>query len=221
METIPPIETFPALDALPDCRHGFVGRIPGVDVDTDRADALARLDASHRRARQSLIPGRTTFITAEQVHGNALAILTTDDPLPAAAFPGVDGLITNRPDVMLGIYVADCCAVYLVDPARRVIGLVHAGKKGTALGIVPAALAAMTKRFGTPPGEVTAQLGPCIRPPWYEVDFAAQIIAQCRDAGVTRIADSGANTAADPLRYYSYRREQGRTGRMLALLALA
>ena len=120
----------------------------------------------------------------------------------------------------LGIYVADCSAVYLVDPVRRVIGLVHSGKKGTELGIVPAALAAMTARFGTRPGDVTAQLGPCIRPPWYEVDFAAQITAQCRDAGVTRIADDGANTAADPERYYSYRREKGRTGRMLALLAL-
>ena len=221
MEPAPPIETFPALNALPGCRHGFVGRIPGVDVNTDRAAALARLDTFHRRARQTLTPENTTFITAEQVHGNALAVLTPDDPLPDGAFPGVDGLITNRPDVTLGIYVADCCAVYLVDPARRVIGLVHSGKKGTELGIVPAALAAMTARFGTRPGEVTAQLGPCIRPPWYEIDFAAQIIAQCRDAGVTHIADSGANTAADPERYYSYRREKGHTGRMLALLALA
>ncbi len=215
----PPVKTFPALSALP-CRHGFVGRIPGVDVNTDRAAALARLDEFHRRARHELTPDITAFITAEQVHGNALAVLTPDDPLPTAAFPGVDGLITNRPDVTLGIYVADCCAVYLVDPVRRVIGLVHSGKKGTELGIVPAALAAMTARFGTRPGEVTAQLGPCIRPPWYEIDFAAQIAAQCRDAGVTRVADDGANTAADPEQYYSYRREKGRTGRMLALLAL-
>ena len=220
MESAPLVETFPALRALTGCRHGFIGRIAGVDVDTDRAAALARLDSFHRRARHALTPDNAAFVTAEQVHGNALAVLTPDDPLPAAAVPGVDGLITNRPDVTMGIYVADCCAVYFVDPARRVVGLVHAGKKGTELGIVPAALATMTARFGTRPGEVTVQLSPCIRPPWYEVDFAAQIIAQCRGAGVTHIADDDANTAADPARYYSYRREKGRTGRMLALLAL-
>ena len=86
----PPIETFPALRTLP-CRQGFVGRIPGVDVNTDRAAALTRLDEFHRRARHALTPDTTAFITAEQVHGNTLAVLTPDDPLPAAAFPGVDG----------------------------------------------------------------------------------------------------------------------------------
>ncbi len=65
-----------------------------------------------------------------------------------------------------------------------------------------------------------AQLGPCIRPPWYETDFAAEIVRQLRAAGVGRVEDGGTCTAADPERYYSYRREKGQTGRMLALLAL-
>ena len=215
-----PIESFPLLRALP-CRHGFVGRVPGLDVNTDRAAALARLDDFHRRARQTLELDANAFVTAEQVHGRALAVLTPGDPLPAAAIPGVDGFITNRPDVTLGVYVADCCAVYLVDPVRRAVGLVHSGKKGTELGIVPAALDAMAARFGTRPADVSVQLSPCIRPPWYEVDFAVEIAAQCRAAGVMHLGDDGANTAADPAKYYSYRREKGRTGRMLALLALA
>ena len=214
-----PVEQFDALRTL-GCRHGFIGRVEGVDVNADRAAALARLDGFHRRARREMGLDGTVFITAEQVHGNAVAVMAADDPLPDTPVPGVDGLVTNRPDVSLGIYVADCCAVYFVDPTRRVVGLVHSGKKGTELGIVPVALAAMTAHFGTRPEEVTAQLGPCIRPPWYEVDFAAQIVAQCRAAGVVHVRDEGANTAADPQRYYSYRREKGRTGRMLALLAL-
>ena len=64
------------------------------------------------------------------------------------------------------------------------------------------------------------QLSPCIRPPHYEVDFAAEIIRQARAAGVEQVHDSGRCTASDPARYYSYRAEKGRTGRMLALLAL-
>ncbi len=214
-----PVEFFAALRELP-VRHGFVGRVPGVDVTVDRTAALARLDVHHRRARQALGMGDDRFVTAQQVHGNAVAIVGNDD-LPAGPIPGADGLVTDRPGVCLGIYVADCGPLYLVDPVRRAVGLVHSGRKGTEANIAGAAVRTMAERFGSRPADLVAQLGPCIRPPWYEVDFAAEILRQCRAAGVGRVEDCGTCTAAAPERYYSYRREQGRTGRMLALLALA
>jgi hypothetical protein len=108
-----------------------------------------------------------------------------------------------------------------VDPVRRAIGCVHSGRKGTQLGIVTAAVDAMEKNFRCVRSDIIAQLGPCIRPPHYEVDFAADILLQCREAGLTSVHDSARCTAAESQRYYSYRREKGRTGRMLALLALA
>ena len=200
--------------------HGFVQRVPGIDVDADRAGALARLDVCHRAVRRSLGLEHRTFVTAKQVHGNRLSVLLPDEALPPLPCAGADGLLTNRADVCLGIYVADCCAVFLVDPVRRAIGLVHSGKKGTELGIAVQAIQAMGERFGTRPEDLVVQLSPCIRPPWYEVDFASQIVAQCREAGVRQVADEGLCTAADPAKYYSYRREKGRTGRLLALLAL-
>ena len=214
------VERFAVLDEPGFCRHAFLGRVPGIDVAADRSTALSRLDLCHRQARDRLGLGELAFVTAEQVHGREIAVLRAGDALPAAPGPGVDGVLTNRRDVGLGIYVADCCAVYLVDPVRRAIGLIHAGKKGTELGIVPAAVAAMAREFGTDPADLVVQLSPCIRPPWYEVNFAGQIVAQAREAGVARVEDCGICTAADPVRYYSYRREKGRTGRMLALLAL-
>jgi copper oxidase (laccase) domain-containing protein len=61
-------------------------------------------------------------------------------------------------------------------------------------------------------------LGPCIRPPDYEVDFAREIQQQAKQAGVGLFHDSGLNTAADLSRFYSYRKEMGKTGRMLALI---
>jgi purine-nucleoside/S-methyl-5'-thioadenosine phosphorylase / adenosine deaminase len=64
------------------------------------------------------------------------------------------------------------------------------------------------------------QLSPCIRPPHYEVDFASEIVSQCRALDVKGIHDSGVCTACDLNRYYSYRAEKGKTGRMLALLGL-
>ena len=218
-ETALPIERFPALAAL-GVRHGFVGRVPDVEVRVDRALALERLNACHLQARRILGFDGRAFVTAEQVHGNGVAVLAAGDALPGEPAAGIDAIVTDRRDVCLGVYVADCCAVYLVDPVRRVIGLAHSGRKGTELDIAAAAVRAMQARFGTRPPDVVAQLSPCIRPPWYEVDFAARIVEQCRALGVARVADGGVCTAANPEKYYSYRREKGRTGRMVALLAL-
>lgn len=213
------VETFPALRALEGVRHGFIGRIPGLDVTTEREEALRRLDAVHRNLRADLGFSASPFATAEQVHGNEIAVL--DQPLTGNfCVAGADGLVTDQPGISLGIYVADCAAVYLVDPVRRCLGLVHSGKKGTELAIVRRAIETMCDRFGSRPGDLVVQLGPCIRPPHYEIDFAAEIVRQARAAGVTAVHDCDRCTASDLGRYYSYRIEKGRTGRMLALLAL-
>ena len=213
------VELFPALEALGIVRHGFVRRIPGIDVATDRSAALARLEQAHRAIRVELGFGEIPFATAEQVHGDAVAAI--EKPLSSDfCFDQVDGLITNQPGVSLGIYVADCCAVFLVDPIARVIALVHSGRKGTELGIATKTIAKMQESFRSRPADLVVQLSPCIRPPHYEIDFAAEIVRQVRAAGVREVCDSGRCTACDLTNYYSYRAEKARTGRMLALLTL-
>jgi polyphenol oxidase len=211
----PPVERFPALDELEDVQHGFVLRVPGLDVRANREMALQRLEEYHQLARRSF--GSRHFCLAEQVHGNSVAAVTADS---TSKSPGVDALITRDPQVLLGIYVADCCAVFLVDSRRGAIGLVHSGKKGTELNIVGAVIQKMAMEYGTEPADLVAQLSPCIRPPFYEVDFAENIVQSLRRSGVRQVFDSGENTAADLERYYSYRMEKGRTGRMLALLGI-
>jgi len=213
-----PLETFAALDRLPGIRHGFTHRVPGIDVHADRVLALKRLEGAHAAARGAHALGAHAFVMGEQVHGRDLAIVDEQSPVPAGA---VDGLITNDPRVCLGIYVADCCAVYLVDPVKRVIGLLHSGRKGSELGITAAAIARMSGDFGCEPAHMTVLLGPCIRPPNYEIDFAALIRRDCEAAGVGTVVDCGICTAANLDRYYSYRAERGKTGRMLAFLALS
>ncbi len=212
-----PFETFPALSALP-VLHAFTGRVPGIEVRMDRAAALAQLAAHHDEIRRVIGAGHRQLITAEQVHGAAVAVVETGNTAPVSA---VDALISADPGVCLGIYVADCGPVFLVDPVRRAIGCVHSGKKGTELNITAAAIAAMEKNFGCVRANIVAQLGPCIRPPAYEVDFAAEILRQCRAAGLVAVHDCHTCTFAHAEKYYSYRREKGQTGRMLALLALA
>ena len=213
------VDFFPALSDISVVRHAFIARVPGIDVATDRPEALARLDQAHRAVRQELGLARKSFVTAEQGHGAQSAV--SDSALSEGrCFDGVDGLITNQPGVSLGIYVADCCAVFLVDPVRRCLGLVHSGKKGTELAIVEKAIRAMCAHFASAPRDLVVQLSPCIRPPHYEIDFASEIVRQAHAAGVERIYDTGLCTACDLERYYSYRAERARTGRMLALLAL-
>lgn len=207
---------FAALE-LPGVRHGFTQRVPGIDVHSDRATVLHRLEEAHTAAREAAGVGDRRFIFGEQVHGRELAVVTANSPAPAGA---VDGLISDDPRVCLGIYVADCCAVYLVDPVRRVIGLLHSGRKGSELGITGAALTRMREEFGCDAARMTVLLSPCIRPPNYEIDFAALIRRDCEEAGVGTLVDSGICTAANLDRYYSYRAERGKTGRMLAFLAL-
>ena len=210
-----PVERFPALDALGTVLHGFVLRVPGLDVRTDREAALRRLESFHDLVRRSF--GARHLRLAEQVHGNLVSVVALDSPAKSAH---ADALVTCDPNVLLGIHVADCCALFLVDPKRNAIGLVHSGKKGTELNVAGAAVQKMTAVFGSEPANLVAQLSPCIRPPDYEVDFASEIVRELERAGVHRLSDSGENTAKDLDRFYSYRMEKGRTGRMLALLAL-
>ena len=228
-----PFEQFPALSAIKICRHVFAQRIPGIDVSDDKAEVLERLDAAHQEIRNATGFGDWPLFTAEQIHGNNIAVIDEVGSalradrgrrgaasLPGREFPGCDGIITNQRSVALGIYVADCCAVYIVDPKTPAIGLVHSGRKGTALGVVTNAIRQMIERLGSDPTNMIVQLSPCIRPPHYEVDFAAEISRQCRAVGVQHIHESATCTACDLGRYYSYRAEKGKTGRMLAVIGL-
>jgi copper oxidase (laccase) domain-containing protein len=212
-----PVETFPALDALPFLRAVFVQRCEGIDVLADRETVMPRLWSVHRQTADAHGFSGLPFATAEQVHGAGVARVDAPGGGPA---PGVDGLVTSSPELCLAIYVADCAAVFLADKKGRAVGLVHSGKKGTEQGIVPAAIGRMREEFGCAPSDLIVQISPCIRPPHYEVDIASLIAAQAREVGVKDVHDCGKCTAADPGKYYSYRRELGRTGRLLALLAL-
>lgn len=209
----PLFETFPALSALAGIRHAFTLRIPGVDVNAERGVVLARLKTCHDQIRNAAACGGP-LQTVTQIHGDS--ILTA--PLPD--FPvEADGIVTKLPGLCLGVYVADCGPVYAVDPVAGVIGLFHSGRKGTELGITSTGIRRMVE-LGSDPARMTVLLGPCIRPPHYEVDIAAAILDQARCEGVAHVVDTGICTASHPERYYSYRREKGSTGRMLALLQI-
>jgi copper oxidase (laccase) domain-containing protein len=154
------------------------------------------------------------LVTAEQTHGNEVAEVDAD---PLEPVPVVDGLLTSNRELVLGIAVADCCPVWLWTEDGAALAVVHAGRKGAEGGIAAVAAKKLMARTGCAPGAVRAFLGPCIRPPHYEVDIPALLHAQLAAAGVENRRDCRLDTASDLGRFYSYRMEKGRTGRMLAL----
>ena len=158
------------------------------------------------------------MVSVEQVHGAGVALVGREDA--GRVMPGADALICGETGISLVVRVADCGPVWLHCANTGSIGLVHSGRKGTELGIVPATVQAMKKELGADPTRMLALLGPCIRPPHYDVDFAAEILRQLQREGVAEIVDSGLCTAGEPGRFYSYRREKGKTGRHLAALAM-
>lgn len=82
---------------------------------------------------------------------------------------GYDGMITNVIGIALCTVEADCVPVYLYDPVKRVIGMIHSGWKGCAGCIAEHAVALMQDKYGTDPADVIAAFGPCICGDCYEV----------------------------------------------------
>jgi copper oxidase (laccase) domain-containing protein len=212
-----PLEIIPEIREIHGVRASFIGRIPGIDVTVPREEAVNRLIPVQRELLNAFLGKKLPLVTAEQVHGSAVALVDTTTTGPLLQ---TDGLVTTQQGVTLGIYVADCAPVWIVARDGTAGALLHSGKKGTELGITRQGIRMLADYTGKQAGEFLAIIGPCIRPPCYEVDFAAEIARQAREEGIHEILDAGICTACNSDRYYSYRREKGLTGRMLATLTL-
>lgn len=186
---------------------------------TLRTSEDTKADGFTRRLLQSL--GFSRFATAEQTHGNNVAVVTDlSEPLYPSTFTAVDALVTRVANVPLVIRCADCAGVFIVDRATPAIGLVHSGKRGTLANVVGNTVATMRETFDTDPRQCVAVIGPSIGPCHYEMDIWSGVESQLRKAGVLEVHNPRICTACRVDRYFSYRAERGHTGRMFAVLAL-
>ena len=111
---------------------------------------------------------------AKQVHGNKVA--TIEKKMRgkgahdhASALDAIDAMVTNIPDILLMIQVADCVPLLFYDPMQRVIAAAHAGWRGTALKIAQNTVNTMVKRYKSDPRYIYVGIGPSIGPCCYEV----------------------------------------------------
>lgn len=131
-----------------------------------------------------------------QVHSQKVVVLDRQEPEELAAVEA-DGLITNRPGVVLSATMADCLPIFLKDTANGVFGLVHSGWKGT--GIVSGALRAMQNGYGTLPQNVAVTIGPGIGPCCYRVpEERAELFS--RQFGAAAVVRNGDGTPSLDLR---------------------
>ncbi len=152
---------------------------------------------------------------------------------------GVDGAATKLKNLALAVTVADCVPILLADKQSGVVGISHAGWKGSA-GKITAKVVKQMTRLGAEPSQIMAVIGPGICGKCYEVgpevaerfdseysksreggkyglDLRGVNMAQLRTEGVTQIEDVGICTYENTDRFFSARKE-GQTGRFLAYI---
>ncbi|MBO5684888.1 MAG: polyphenol oxidase family protein [Akkermansia sp.] len=206
------------LNDYPENFARFITRVPGVPTSTDRQAVISALTPTHEAVLKEGGIATKMLRRAQQVHGNKAALV--GDIGCSYPVEGVDALYCGgKADCCLGIYVADCAAVWIYDTVTQSRALIHSGKAGTLQNIVGETLTSMYKVLGVVAKDCIAVISPCIRPPHYEVDIVTMIKQELVEAGIApeNITDSGLDTAADLETFYSYRVEKGNTGRMLAL----
>lgn len=112
------------------------------------------------------------IVLAHQVHGDSIGVI---DAFPGGHRPDeggggdYDGLVTNRPDLVLAIRTADCLPILIWDASRKVIGAVHAGWRGSLNAIASKTVLLMQSRFGSRPQDLEVGVGPAVGPCCYEV----------------------------------------------------
>ena len=206
------------LNDYPENFARFITRVPGIATTTDRQAVIAALTPTHESVLTDGGIDPKMLRRAQQVHGDKAALV--GDIGCSYPVEGVDALFCGgKADCSLGIYVADCAAVWIYDTVSQSRALIHSGKQGTLQNIVGKTLSSMYKVLGVQAKDCIAVISPCIRPPHYEVDIVTLIKQELEEAGIApeNITDSGLDTAADLEAFYSYRIEKGNTGRMLAL----
>jgi polyphenol oxidase len=225
-------------------RYGVVAGITGrgngpAPFDLGLAGVAAPVGEVIPRWHQLLraVPGMEAVLVSKQVHGTD--VRWHDQGRGLVLFEGFDGHATDAPGLLLAVTAADCVPVYLVDPVRRAVALVHAGWRGTAGGIVPRAIDLLVKR-GSRVENLLVHCGVGICGECYEVgpevfagcgvpaptggkgplDLRAVLADQAKRASVETISTSHFCSSHHADRFFSHRAAAGADGRMVAYLGL-
>jgi YfiH family protein len=168
----------PALKRFAWLVHGFSTRVGGssaayggktLNLGFSKHDVRERVERNRKLFLAAAGAGSKTkpwpLITVKQIHSDLIHVVRSARPGPLAG----DGLITNIPGIALGILIADCFPVLLVDAKNQAVGAFHCGWRPTVKRMVEKGLGIMRYEFGTRAEDVYAAIGPGIQSCCYEV----------------------------------------------------
>jgi len=241
--------SIPALEALPQVCHGFSTRVGGVSTGAYKTMNLSLnagedtdlVEINRCMFVKALEAGNPEVYTVKQVHGTRVIRIERKET-PAVEFRQAEGdaIVTDQPGVAIGVLTADCVPVLLVDPVKRAIAAVHAGREGTLQSILTHVVQRMVKDFQSSPQELYAAVGPAIERDCYEVGaeiaervqnqspYAAEVLSRREGSyyldlrkmnhlvllgnGLReeRIFHVDLCTVCHPRTFYSYRKNEGR-----------
>ncbi len=210
----------------------------GLDFGLNTTSGKSEIEKNYKKLLSELDISSGSIALANQVHGSNVKIV--DKP---GIYKETDGLITTASCLTLGIQVADCAAVLIGDEEQHVIGAFHAGWRGAVANIIPKGIKIM-ESLGGKPSNFKAYISPCISKEMFEVgdevaiqfpekfvdrltytkphiDLKGFLKDQMEKVGMekSQIEVSSECTMQD-LRFFSYRREREKAGRMLGLISL-
>jgi len=157
--------TVPALEKIGLTRHAFTTRQGGLGA---RSSGI-RLNDDWKALAEAFGVNPERLVTANQVHGENI-VKVDNQNFKRTKTIQADAMITNAPEMAIGVETADCVPVLLVDPLTPAIGAVHAGWRSTVKRIVQKTVQKMHDEFGSDPSQMIAAIGPTIGPECYEVD---------------------------------------------------
>ncbi|MGB9669059.1 MAG: peptidoglycan editing factor PgeF [Anaerolineales bacterium] len=248
-------DTFESFNKL-GITHAFFTRKGGVSPDPWSSlnmggtvgDDIERVRQNRRKAFQAINLSIEKSFDVWQVHSNK--VIKVEQPRdPSTPYIQADGMLTNKKGLVLFMRFADCVPILLADPQRQVIGIVHAGWKGTLTKIVQVAISTMQTQYGSNPADIVAGIGPSIGMHHYQVGDEVLAAAQetipelihevfqvkkeqiffdlwraneliLQNNGVKSIELAEQCTACHTEDWFSHRAEHGRTGRFGVLISL-
>jgi len=188
--------------------------------------------------------GDSSVLVPRQIHSRKILTTNKKEKRRKIETSGYDGVLTDVTGIVLTVKVADCLPIFLVDPVRKVIGLFHAGWRGTLMGIAREGVRKASQVFGSDPENLILILGPAIRSCCYEIseslailfprdclsftnqkiklDLVKANLEQLLRSGVKRkkIFSSNLCTFCHKELFYSFRRDKVENKRMTAFIGI-
>ncbi|MFI3312461.1 MAG: peptidoglycan editing factor PgeF [Eubacteriales bacterium] len=233
-------------------RHGGVsqGEFASMNLGKSRGDKPGNVLKNYQILGKHLGFDVKKTVFTWQVHTDIIRTVTQEDWGQGLVMPQptpCDGVITNVPGTTLVAFSADCTPILLWDEVTGAVGAVHAGWRGTSLGIVAKAVAEMTAQFGSNPADIRAVIGPCIASCCFEttddvptamvealgevahtaitskgekwlVDLKKLNHIWLQKAGVTQVEVRPECTACDLIRFWSHRKVGNVRGSLAAII---